>query len=212
MTSSPRPAGRRTTHRRSRNSVAIAAPTDPARCGRRSVQSGARPDERTSAAAEVREVDALLLEVRDAGGGEPRRVGVEPGARDHGLRQQDAEPAREVVVAEPRVREVAGGCARRTRDDGLGRAQVPEQLQGGRDLGVRDRVEAVASARHAVDQAGVQEHAEVLARGGGAHPGVRCQLAGGARRAVHEQVQEAGPDGCGQGVPDHREVASHARI
>ena len=198
----------RSTHPSSVNRVHTAAPTAPARCGRRSVQSmhvlssGRRCRSRSSTST-PRSASQRWPRLGESHAA-PQRDEVAVHQR---VEDGDAEPAREVVVAGAtaghRLARRDGPqrprpCARAGLDgEGL------DQLRGGRR---RDPQVAVPPLPFLGEQATGDQLVEVLARGRPRDAGGRGELAGRPRGAVEQGQAHAGPGRVGQqrGQPGDR--------
>ena len=180
---------------RAKQVSASAAPTAPARCGRRSLQSrqgrqkarrrgiSARSMPRPSTrkvAPSAGDLAAIVAQHHRAPG--HQRVG-----------DRDAEPAGEMVVAG--TRQAQRIVARRARSMAwrrLDRRHQADALQHARDQGRGDPVVAMPALADAAQQIGIGQPGEMAAGGLRRHAGDERQLLGRQRAAVHQRDQHVG--------------------
>ena len=206
VTRSARVRPTRRTQSRSRQRSATAAPTPPARCGRRSVQSTqtskvgrrCRSTVSTSTPQAVRPVRPSSVRAVPESSSQPREaIGVVHG---------DAEAAGEVVVARP-CRPYPPLLGRQPVRRHLGHRLVPaEQLQGGGDRGVGDPHAAVPAVPPHRDQSGLGEDAQVLARRARRQPDRGGELTRRVLTPVEQDVDHPGASRRGERRADAVQV------
>lgn len=162
-----------------------------------------------SRAPQSRDVDALIAEVLDAMRRDIDELRVDPMILDQTCRKRGSEATREMVVAEPGMREVTSLNPPTVRERRSRRAQMPQTFECTGNLGIRDRIEPLTTARHALDQPCIQQHRQMFAGSRRAHSHCACEFPCRTRRSIHQHVQEVRTYGCRKRSSDHREVAGH---